>query len=107
MAAANWPGLAVTNSRFSLDGREQLVHAEVRQIDVDVVLAGKRIRRAFRDAYHLEFVAVDIDPFADGVFAIEQGSRDVGADHGHRHAVLIFDVGEEAPFRDFDLAASA
>ena len=74
-------------------------------IDVDVVLAGERMRRALHDADNLEFVAVDVDPLADRVFAVEQGPRDVGADHGYGHVVLVFDIGEKAAFVHLHLAA--
>ena len=40
-----------------------------------------------------------------GIFAVHQRARDIGADHGHRHAMLVFRVGEKAPFLHLGLAA--
>ena len=42
-----------------------------------------------------------------GIFAVDQRPRHIGADHGHRHVVLIFDVGEETAFLHLGLSASA
>ncbi len=105
IAAAKRPGLAVTISRFSLDAGNSLCMLKYGSMTRMSSWPGKDVARPLHDADDLELVAVDVDPLADGILAVHQRSRDVGAHHGHGHAMLIFDVGEETPFRNVRLAA--
>ena len=106
IAAASLPVLGLHDQHILLGRREQLVHGEVRQQNAIVVLAGNRRRRALHDADHLDLGSRDSDVLCRSRLPAEQRLVDIVADHGHRHAMLILGVGEEAAGLHLDLAAA-
>ena len=59
---------------------------------------------ALRHADHGERPALDLDRLADRIASAEKVRLHIGADHGHRRAVPVFDLGEVAAVRDLGVA---